>query len=143
MAYQKDFVLRMIEMVRDLIMGILGLIKKGELQRAEESLDRVYYDFLREDSAWFLSLGSENLTDKLLKDHNYNNGHLEILAELFNVEAELELAKGNKKACQEFSEKSLTLFEFLDNEQKTYSFEKAEKMNTLRKRIDMLKADTQ
>jgi len=140
MTYQKDFVLRMIEMVSDLILGILGLIKKGDLQKAEESLDRLYYDFLKEDSAVFLTMDTENLTEKLLKDHNYNNGHLEILAELFNVEAELELAKGNKKACLDFSKKSLKIFEFLDNEQKTYSFVKLEKMNNLRKRIDMLKS---
>jgi len=113
MTYQKDFVLRMIEMVSDLILGILGLIKKGDLQKAEESLDRLYYDFLKEDSAVFLTMDTENLTEKLLKDHNYNNGHLEILAELFNVEAELELAKGNKKPAWIFRRNLLRSLNFL------------------------------
>lgn len=139
--YQKDFVLRMIEMVRDLLLGILGLIKKGDLQKAEDSLDRLYYDFLREDSSFFLSIASEDITGKLLKDHNYNNGHLEILAELFDVEAELELAKGNRKESLEFSQKSLAIFRFLDSEQKTYSFERTGKMDSIRKRIDGLQPD--
>lgn len=128
-------------MLGDLILGILGLIKKGDLHKAEESIDRLYIDFLREDSSFFLSIATEDLTEKLLKDHNYNNGHLEILAELFNVEAELELAKSNRKASLEFSQKSLTIFEFLDIEQKTYSFERIGKMDSIKKRIEGLQPD--
>jgi hypothetical protein len=139
MTYQKDFILRMVEMVRDLILGILGLIKKGDLHKAEESIDRLYVDFLREDSSFFLSIPAKDITEKLLKDHNYTNGHLEILAELFNIDAELENAKGDKNASLEFSQKSLAIFEFLDNEQKSYSFEKAEKMDVIRRRIKGLK----
>ena len=136
--YQKDYILRMIEMIADLIAGILGRIKKGELKQASDELKRIYSDFLREDSSFFESIPEEELTDKLLQNHNYTNGHLEILAELFNVEAELRLAQGNKTGSLEFSKKSLKIFEFLDNEQKTYSFEKINKMEEIRKRIETL-----
>jgi len=136
--YQKDYILRMIEMIADLIAGILGRIKKGELKQASDELKRIYSDFLREDSSFFESIPEEELTDKLLQNHNYTNGHLEILAELFNAEAELRLAQGNKTGSLEFSKKSLKIFEFLDNEQKTYSFEKINKMEEIRKRIETL-----
>jgi len=132
--YQKDFVLRMIEMVRDLIMGILGLIKKGELEQASEGIERIYLDVLKQDSGFFQNIPAKMLTDKLLHDHNYTNGHLEILAELFNIEAELGFAKGKIKDSLELSEKSLILFEFIDNEQKIYSSERIEKMDSIRKR---------
>jgi hypothetical protein len=128
----------MIEMIADLIAGILGRIKKGELKQASDELKRIYSDFLREDSSFFESIPEEELTDKLLQNHNYTNGHLEILAELFNAEAELRLAQGNKTGSLEFSKKSLKIFEFLDNEQKTYSFEKINKMEEIRKRIETL-----
>ena len=126
----------MIEMIRQLIMGILGLIKKGELDRAGEKIDNLYYDFLKEDAAFFIFIPAEELTKKLLQEHNYTHGHLEILARLFEAEAELELARGNNLLCLEFSKKALTLFEFLDNEQNTYSFERAEKIEALRKRTE-------
>jgi hypothetical protein len=32
--YQKDYILRMIEMLGEMIAGILGLIKKGEFEQA-------------------------------------------------------------------------------------------------------------
>jgi hypothetical protein len=128
----------MIEMIADLIAGILGRVKKGELKQASDELKRIYSDFLREDSSFFESIPEEELTDKLLQNHNYTNGHLEILAELFNAEAELRLAQGNKTGSLEFSKKSLKIFEFLDNEQKTYSFERINKMKVIRKRIEDL-----
>ena len=136
--YQKDYILRMIEMIADLIAGILGRVKKGELKQASDELKRIYSDFLREDSSFFESIPEEELTDKLLQNHNYTNGHLEILAELFNAEAEIRLAQGNKTGSLEFSKKSLKIFEFLDNEQKTYSFERINKMEEIRERIEDL-----
>ena len=111
----------MIAMISKLIAAIIGLIKKGEYNQASENIERIYSDFLREDSSFFLAIPEEELTVRLLKEHNYTNGHLEILAELFNVQAELELEQGNRTRSLEYSRKSLILFEFLDKVQKTYS----------------------
>jgi hypothetical protein len=131
----------MIEMIRELIMGILGLIKKGDLENAGEKIDNLYYDFLKEDAAFFTSIPAEELTKKLLQEHNYTHGHLEILAWLFDAEAELELARGNRKMSLEFSQKSLILFEFIEIEQKTYSFDREEKLKMIRNRIESMEED--
>src|SRR5512140_347750 len=104
--YQKDYILRMIEMLGDLIAGILGLIKKGELIKASVQLDNLYHKLLKEDAAFFRSLPENALTDTLLNLHNFTNGHLEILAELFNAEAELCTAKGDKAGAINYSRKS-------------------------------------
>jgi hypothetical protein len=129
----------MIEMIGDLIASILGLIKKGDYQKASEQLGKIYYDMLKEDAAFFRTIPADELTHKLLKEHNYTNGHLEILAELFNAEAELELAQGNRSGSLEYSRKSIILFEFIDREQKTYSTDRDEKMTAIRNRIETLK----
>jgi hypothetical protein len=136
--YQKDYILRMIEMIGDLIAGILGLIRKGDFNKASEEIGKIYHDVFREDSSFFMKIPEENLTHKLLREHNYTNGHLEILAELFNIEAELEFARGNKKESLILFSKSLILFEFIDNEQKTFSFERIKKMELIRERIKEL-----
>ena len=128
----------MIEMLGDLIAGILGLIKKGDFNQASERLGRIYYDMLKEDASFFRAIPEEELTGKLLQQHNYTNGHLEILAELFNAEAELALAQGNRAGNLEYSRKSLMLFEFIDAEQKTYSAERIETMTALKERIETL-----
>ena len=136
--YQKDYILRMIEMLGKMIAGILGLIKKGNYEQAEDKLEKLYYTMLKEDSAFFRDIPADELTDKLLHEHNYTNGHLEVLAELFNTEAELSLAKGEKSDTLEYSQKSLRLFEFIDTEYKTYSQERIEKIAAIKERIKSL-----
>jgi hypothetical protein len=128
----------MIEMFGELLAGIMGLIRKGEYTRASDQIGRVYNDMLKEDASFFRALPENDLTKSLLESHNYTNGHLEILAELFNVEAELSLAMGNKAVSLKFSRKSLILFEFVDADQKTYSLERLNKIETIRQRIEIL-----
>jgi hypothetical protein len=134
--YQKDYILRMIEMLGDLLAGIFGLIKKGDYRKASEQLGKIYYKMLKEDAAFFRAIPADDLTNKLMKEHNYTNGHLEILAELFNAEAELEVSQGHKSDSLEYFEKSLMLFEFVDKEQKTLIPGRLEKMEAIRKKID-------
>lgn len=136
--YQKDYILRMIAMLMKFLGEVLGLIKKGDLKKASDQLEDGYNIFLREDSSFFRNIPEEKLTQNLLQKHNYTNGHMEILAELFNAEAELNMAKGDKSATLEFSRKALILFKFVDTEQKTYSAERLDKMEVLRKRIEEL-----
>ena len=134
--YQKDYILRMIEMLGDLLAAIFGLIKKGDHMKASEQLSKIYYNMLKEDAAFFRAIPAEDLTHKLMKEHNYTNGHLEILAELFYAEAELEITQGHKSDSLEYLKKSLLLFEFIDREQKTLIPRRLEKMDTIRNRIN-------
>lgn len=136
--YQKDYILRMIEMIGKLIAGIIGRIKMGDFETAADQLGDIYYDVLKEDASYFRSLTEEELTLKILQNHNYTNGHLEILAELFNAEAELSVAQGRINEVLEYSMKSLIIFEFVDKQQKTYSLERINKIEAIRKRIELL-----
>jgi len=129
----------MIEMLGDMLAAVFGLVRKGDFTGASEKLERIYHDILKEDAAFFRSIPAADLTRKLIEDHNYTNGHLEILAELFNAEAELESAQGNQAGCIEFSEKALLLFEFIDIQQKTLSVERLDRMAAIRERIDNLR----
>ena len=122
-------------MLGDLIAAIFGLIRKGDYARAGENLNQIYYDMLKQDAAYFRTLPEDELTDKLLQEHNYTNGHLEILAELFNAEAELAIAKGDTDASLTYTRKALILFEYIDKAYRTYSQDRVDKMNTLRERV--------
>jgi hypothetical protein len=93
---------------------------------------------LKEDSAFFRDIPADELTDRLLHQQNYTNGHLEVLAELLNVEAELCLAQGNKTGSLEYSRRSLRLFEFIDAEYKTYSQDRLDKIAAIQNRIKIL-----
>jgi hypothetical protein len=136
--YQKDYILRMIEMLGELIRAILGLVTKGNYQQAQDKINEAYLTFLRKDAAFFQRIPADQLTTTLLMDHNYTHGHLEILAELFNAEARIKEARGLEPESLIFYEKSLTLFSFIEETDRTYSADRIEMMNRIRQRISEL-----
>lgn len=133
--FQKDYILRMIEMIGDLIAALLGLIKKGDLEQAEKILERGYLELLRRDASFFQLIPKEQLTDRLLGDHHYTNGHLEVLSELFFAEATLSEARNKLNNSLIYYEKSLVLLDFLEQEDKTWSAKREERKNLLKERI--------
>jgi hypothetical protein len=137
--YQKDYILRMIEMLGELIRAILGLIVKGNFQQAEEKLNEAYLTFLRKDASFFHLIPLEKLTSTLLTEHNYTHGHLEILAELFHAEARLQDARGNDSESLAMYEKSLALFSFTDENIRTYSEDRIEKIEKIKNRISEIR----
>ena len=136
--FQKDYILRMIEMIGDLIAALLGLIKKGDLEQAEKILERGYLELLRRDASFFQLIPKEQLTDKLLEDHHYTNGHLEVLSELFFAEATLNEAQKKRNNSLVCYEKSFVLLEFLEQEDKTWSAKREERKNLMKERIAVL-----
>jgi len=133
--YQKDYILRLIEQMVRTLAVFFGLLKKEDFGKAGECLGNAYYDLLKEEAAFFRGIPEEDLTSELLEKHNYTNDHLEIVAELFNAEAELCLAQGNKEDALAWTRKSLRLFRYFDQATKTYSQERIDKMAALERRI--------
>ena len=133
--YQKDYILRMIEMMGELIAGLLGLIKKGEFQQAQQSIENAYYAFLQQDASLLQNIPAERLTDTLLQEHHYTHGHLEILSELFFAQAELFHARGMATESKAFYMKSLLLLEFVAGESASYSLEQQDRLRYLRQQL--------
>jgi len=122
-------------MIGDLIAALLGLIKKGDLDQAEKMLERGYMELLRRDAAFFQFIPKEKLTDTLIREHHYEHGHLTVLAELFFAEATLTEAQGKPQYSLICYEKSLTLLEFLEKEDRTWSEKREERIKLLKTRI--------
>ncbi|MEI6140959.1 MAG: hypothetical protein WCP85_16945 [Mariniphaga sp.] len=135
--FQKDYILRMIEMIGDLIAVIIGLLKKGDPDQAEKILERSYYEFLRKDASFFQLIPKDLLTNQLLSDHNYTNGHLAVLAELFYAEAMVNEAQNRPTNSKQYYEKALVLLEFLEQEDKTWSAKREERMNLIKEKISL------
>ncbi len=138
--YQKDYILRMVEMIGDLIAAFLGLLKKGDLNQAEKLIERGYTELLRNDASFFLLIPKEQLTDKLIGEHHYEHFHLEILAELFFAEASLAEAQHKTSHSLSCYEKSRILTEFLEQEDKTWSARREERKIILMEKISELRS---
>lgn len=136
LMYQRDYILRMIRMMAELIAAILDRIRGKEFKQAAEMIENAYYDFLKQDASFFHAIPVEELTGKLLTEHHYSHGHLEILAELFYAEAELLHATGDITGCLACYGKSKRLLEFLLAESGIYSLEKEDRITKLEQIIN-------
>jgi hypothetical protein len=136
--FQKDYILRMVEMIGELIAALLGLIKKGDLDQAEKMLERGYIELLRRDAAFFQVIPKHQLTKELISEHHYEHGHLTVLSELFFAEATLKEARQKWQYSLECYEKSLILLEFLEQEDKTWSAKREERIGFLKAKISEL-----
>ncbi|MFO7369387.1 MAG: hypothetical protein R6X09_03865 [Bacteroidales bacterium] len=133
--YQKDYILRMIEMLGDLLRAIFGMITNGQFEQAEKSLHEAYLTTLRKDASFFQQIPIEKLTDELIQEHNFTNAHLEILAELMFAEASLLFSKNKKQESLPFYHKSLLLFKFVNEAYRVYSRDRIEKMEKITERL--------
>jgi hypothetical protein len=136
--FQKDYILRMVEMIGELIAAILGLIKKGDFEQAEKMLERGYIELLRRDAAFFQVIPKEQLTDRLISEHHYEHGHLAVLAELFFAEATLSEVRQKLSYSLTCYEKAILLLEFLEKEDKTWSAKREEQIVFLKTKISEL-----
>ena len=133
--YQKDYMLRMVEMFGELLRAIFGMITRGDYNQATQKINEAYLTMLRKDAAFFQHIPPDELTTTLITEHNFTNAHLEILAELLYAEATLQFAKNNIIDSLPYYQKSLALFEFVDTASRTYSNDQQEKMEQIRRRI--------
>lgn len=134
--YQKDYILRMIEMIGELIAQILGFLNKKNTKKASQILENAYRDFLKEDASFFRSIPKEKLTNSLLQEHNFTDEHLQVLAELFYAEAEIQNAKEQKALANEYYEKSLILFRFVAENSTNFSIRLEQRINLLEKKMN-------
>lgn len=133
--YHKDFIMKMIEMIAEVVARILGLINKGDPEQAARLLENSFQEFLKKDASFFRKLPKEKLTNDLLEIHNYTNDHLSILAELFIADAELEFARSNFKVSLENFEKAQFILNFIDKESNNFSLDRKSKIEKIEKRI--------
>ncbi len=138
MAYRQDYILRMIEMMGDFIMALMGKIKKKDFEQADVMINNAYQDMLKEDAAFFDKIPLEELTKSLMEEHNYTHGHLEILSDLLYAQGELNFAQNKKDRSLVYYQKSRYLLDFVLKETKTFSFEKQNRLSEIEGRIDSL-----
>jgi len=133
--YQRDYILRMMEMLAQLIAGILKLIKTGTFNQASQALENAYHFAFQHDSLKLRDIPEEKLVENLLKELHYTSGHLEMLAELFFAEAELLRAEEKQPDSSLLYRKSLALYEYIDRESRSFSQDRQDKMLIIRDRL--------
>ncbi len=137
--YQKDYILRMIEMFGEMLAAIFALIKKGSYKKASQALENAYMDLLHQNSSELLQIQPDQLIETFEKNYRFNHQQLEIVAGLLYAEAELRYQQKQYSKSKINFKKSMLIYQYLEKEQKTFSVERQRKISIIEKRISEIK----
>ena len=135
---QRDFIIREIEKISTLILGLLGKLKQISSQVVFEN-ERI--DFKNEfEEGTGVSIDDiiagdiNKLKGVLTKENGFDFGNIDMLAELL-YEFSLLMDRSDRR---EMLEKSIVLMEYVDQEGKIFSMDRKFRIEEIRKEIKKL-----
>lgn len=127
MSIERDYLMRQLMMLFDVIQKILRYRKKGDIELAEEQI-QYFYSCLKIDDDLKKLTSSELLT--LLQDKKQlSNEHLELVAYVLKEQGELNT---NENVQTDFFQKSYFILEKVDRESTSFSMDRQMKLAQLK-----------
>lgn len=124
MIEEKDYLKRQIDMfskvLAKFISILLGLKGSKHLNIGIESVCQVLESELDIDIDFLILTGDESLVDMLITEKGFNNTNLDSIAELLALLADNVCMTNNEKA-KLLRKKCLVIYEYLENNESTYS----------------------
>jgi len=127
MGIERDYLMRQLKMLFDVIQMILGHRKKGEEGLAHDQIDYFYKCLKIEEDV--RSKNIEELMNMLVDRKNLTNEHLEMVAIVLKEQGELS-EKAEQKL--DFYRKSYFIFDKVERESTSFSMERQMKLTELR-----------
>jgi|AntRauTorckE5430_2_1112549.scaffolds.fasta_scaffold25788_2 hypothetical protein len=122
---RKDYFLKVIQQLTQVIARALKLSHSGDPKVALELLDEQYQKLLEEQSEALADRPVEALAQQ------YDEGQLTLLADLLAAEGEILMASHEEEAARIRLAKSLALFQHLNQVQQVFDFEREAKMQRI------------
>jgi hypothetical protein len=132
---QKDYILRLIEEAAKVLAIALKLKDEGDFDAAEQALENAYGDILKIDKKDVLFVSNNELIPYLTNGLKMENGKLEILANFFTEDSFFEK---NTETKRNLTQKALILLQHINKTDKTFSFERINKTERLKKTLENL-----
>lgn len=129
--YRRDYFLKLMQQFAKMLSKLMGLKERGEMEEASRFIQDAYKDLFNTDREFIKSHNEEALVDQLKTGHKLSNEQLEILAKLIFEDADLVQEIERKQ----FYSKALYILEYLNTEQKLYSFEREELIKTIKGKL--------
>ena len=131
MSIEKDFIMRQLMMLFEVIQKIFRHRKKGEKEEAEKEI-RYFYEYLKIETE-IQTMEIEELIEFLEKDKNLNREQIEMVA--FVLKEQGELSESDQYKLNFFS-KSYFLLEKVERESVSFSMDRQMKLAELKKYLN-------
>jgi len=131
MGIERDFLMRQLMMLFEVIEKIIRYRKKGEKEKAEDEIE-YFYSSLNIESE-IRSMSIENLLKFLENEKKLTNEHIEMIAFVLKEQGELSESDENKV---DFFRKAYFLLDKVERESITYSMDRQMKMAELKEYLN-------
>jgi hypothetical protein len=131
MGFERDYLMRQLMMLFDVIEKIIRYRKKGEKEKAEDEIE-YFYSSLNIESE-IKSMSIENLLKFLETEKKLTNEHIEMVAFVLKEQGELSETEENKL---NFFAKAYFLLDKVERESFTFSMDRQMKMAELREYLN-------
>jgi hypothetical protein len=136
---QSDYILREIEKIGAMIMGMIGKMRRRK-EEGEQSNEDEFSEWkveLRENASLDLDVllhtELQDFATFFERQKGYNEANTELIADLL-----VQIAKNPiGYDARELKMKALEIYQYLDTSSKTYSFERVNKIKQLKNSIDL------
>ena len=125
---QRDYIMRLI---REFMAALERFLNKKEVTDRREEIKKLYEQYVGPYALYHNATIDEVMAALQGEDEEHRFYKMQILAELFNVEADIE----SKPFSYFLLEKSYALFDFIDKNGKEYSLDRRRKMETIKQRL--------
>lgn len=128
---QEDFILREIQKISELLLGIIGKLIRKKEQSIEETEAEIEAGLAENIEALkdFFQLSSEEIIDIYQNTQALNSDNLELLANLLFEMGILANGKDDTGRMEQNLVKATKIYEFIDAEGDTFSFMRNTKLN--------------
>ncbi|MGK7396540.1 MAG: hypothetical protein ACNS62_18315 [Candidatus Cyclobacteriaceae bacterium M3_2C_046] len=126
--FKKDFILRIIEEIARMIGKMLKLIDQNDYSGAEDLAQKGYQ--MLQVAPQIIGKDLISLI-KYLEKNSFDYARMEALADLMKAEGDLRKAQQDPDYRNRYLV-ALGLYEYIDNNDKTFSFLRSEKINNLK-----------
>lgn len=131
---KEDYLIKYLEKLSRVIAAMLGLRDKGFPEDAIRLADETFKEMLKYDLSTLAIMPVSEFIE-IIKKEDFSANYIECLAKIAHETAISFELKGDMQKMRLFSEKALLLYRFLNEKDKTFSFERESIISDLEKCI--------
>ena len=136
---QKDYLLRYIEQLGKVLAALFDFKRREEYSEGLDLINETYVEMLKLDSCDLNSIPEKEIIPRLTDKHLLNHEQLEVAAELLKEEGEIYKLKKEYPRAKHRLKRALLLYDYLEKNDKTFSQERIEKVEKIKRLIDEIK----
>ena len=137
--FKKDYIEKQLEQLALAIAKVISQITNTKLQGKSDSGITIADEFLRTEfdveSAKLAAMDNEHLIEHLTKTKNLISGKLNLLADLLFETAELYEKSEKQNIAKSLYQKTLIIYNYVNETEKTFSENRQEKIRTIKFKI--------